>query len=270
MQHYALRNLIVILVVLIVGSALLVRFHAPTEIVTQTPSVPKETARAYFAGGCFWSMGSAFSHVPGVIDVVTGYMGGHLENPTYHDINTETTGHRETVMVLYDPTQVSYGALVAYYFSHVDPTDRSGAFVDRGESYTSAIFYQNESEHAVVNKEIEHIMGAYPGMIVTHVAQAGTFWRAEEYHQHYPEKNPTQYALYRAGSGRDARINELCAYREARGVPCVSIDNMMSMTNANLPAGSTIMPITHATLSEESDPNTQTGNATATEELMPL
>lgn len=199
-------------------------------------------------------MGSAFTHVPGVIDVVTGYMGGHLDHPTYRDINTETTGHRETVMVIYDPTKVNYEALVIYYFSHVDPTDSGGAFVDRGESYTSAIFYQTEQEHEAITKEVERIRVGYASPIVTAIEHNATFWPAEDYHQHYPEKNPTQYALYRAGSGRDARIAELCALRSAHGVPCVTehdIEGMLKFApidRANVPE------ITHASLSRESDP----------------
>ena len=107
-------------------------------------------------------------------------------------------------------------------------------------------------------------------MIVTHVTQAGTFWRAEEYHQHYPEKNPAQYALYRSGSGRDERLGELCTYRGARGVPCVGLDDMTSMTHKERAKEVTTTPITHETLSEKSDPKTMTDSATATEELMPM
>lgn len=214
--------LVVVAVVLAVGVMGMYwrahRYDTPTLV---TP-IPAGIQTAYFAGGCFWCTEADFEKVPGVTAVISGYLGGHTEHPTYPQVVTETTGHRESVEVRYDPTRVDYATLVAYFFAHIDPTDAGGSFVDRGESYTSAIFYRTEAEQEIINVEIARLTkaGAYTLPIVTSVLPLSTFWPAEEYHQDYHTKNAVRYGYYRNASGRDQKIGELCAYRETKGVPC--------------------------------------------------
>ncbi|OGZ06022.1 MAG: peptide-methionine (S)-S-oxide reductase [Candidatus Lloydbacteria bacterium RIFCSPHIGHO2_02_FULL_54_17] len=185
---------------------------------------PAETgiALAYFAGGCFWCTEADFEKLAGVIEAVSGYAGGHLENPTYPEVVKETTGHRETVEVRYDPNKVTYRTLAEYFFAHIDPTDAGGQFVDRGESYTSAIFYQSAEEHAIAEDVVKELTktGAYEKPIVTSLLPLTRFWIAEEYHQDYYKKNPLRYDYYRGGSGRDQRLKELCDFRATKKMPC--------------------------------------------------
>ena len=168
---------------------------------------------AYFAAGCFWSTESGFEKLAGVTEVVSGYMGGTLENPTYEDVLTETTGHRETVEVRYDPDVISYEELLHTFWRLHDPSDAGGAFYDRGESYTSAIFYQNEAQQQAADgaKAALELSAKFDAPIATTVAPAGTFYPAETYHQDYAQKNPEGYAAYRTASGRDAFFAEVWA-----------------------------------------------------------
>ena len=200
------------------------RTHRYDEKAIIQPVSPS-LAVAYFAGGCFWCTESDFEKVPGVVEVISGYQGGHLKNPTYVEVTKETTGHRETVEVRYDSTKVSYERLVAHFFSHIDPTDAGGSFVDRGESYTSAIFYNSTDELMVINAEIARLtsLGAYPTPIVTTILPYSTFWPAEEYHQDFYKKSSLRYEYYRNASGRDQKLSEQCAYRATKGAGCVSL-----------------------------------------------
>ncbi len=158
---------------------------------------------AYFAAGCFWSTETGFEKLAGVTEAVSGYMGGGLENPTYEDVLTETTGHRETVEVRYDPDVVSYEELLHTFWRLHDPSDAGGAFYDRGESYTSAIFYRNEAQQRAAEgaKAALELSGKFDDPVATTLAPAGTFYPAETYHQNYAQKNPEHYAAYRTASG---------------------------------------------------------------------
>lgn len=168
---------------------------------------------AYLAAGCFWSTETGFEKLAGVTEVVSGYMGGGLENPTYEDVLTETTGHRETVEVRYDPGVVSFEELLHTFWRLHNPSDAGGAFYDRGESYTSAIFYQNEAQREAAEgaKAALELSGKFDDPVATTLAPAGTFYPAEPYHQDYAQKNPEHYAAYRAASGRDAFFTEVWA-----------------------------------------------------------
>lgn len=196
------------------------RHSAPT--VPPVPTSTTSEAVAYFSGGCFWCTEADFEKLPGVSAAVSGYAGGHLPDPSYSDVTSETSGHRETVRVHYDPRIVSYRELVEYHFAHIDPLDAGGQFVDRGESYTSAIFFEREEERAAILAEIERLTNsaAFDRPIVTAVLPFTNFYPAEEYHQDYHTKNPLRYGYYRGGSGRDARLTELCTLRAKAGVPC--------------------------------------------------
>jgi peptide methionine sulfoxide reductase msrA/msrB len=161
-------------------------------------------ARALFAGGCFWSMESAFDKTYGVIDAVSGYAGGTTKNPSYE--NYAKAGHVEAVLVSYDPSRVSYEELLEVYWRHTDPTDSGGAFVDRGPEYRPIVFYSDASQKAAAEKSKAALAksGVFKKPIATEIAAAPAFYRAEEYHQKYTLKNPEAYGFYRAGSGRDA------------------------------------------------------------------
>ena len=178
----------------------------------ESPPFEGETAEAVFAGGCFWCVESDFEKLDGVIEAVSGYTGGRTENPTSEEVSREDTGHYEAVRVIYDPSQVSYEDLVAYFFRHVDPTDADGQFCDRGESYRTAVFASPE-QAATARAEIAAIeaAGVLPGPVVTPVLPLAPFYLAEDYHQDYSDKNPVRYRLYRTGCGRDARVAEVWA-----------------------------------------------------------
>ncbi|WP_139892039.1 peptide-methionine (S)-S-oxide reductase MsrA [Bacillus sp. D386] len=165
---------------------------------------------ATFAGGCFWCMVSPFDEQPGIIKVVSGYTGGHTENPTYEEVCSDTTGHYEAVQITYDPEKMSYETLLKQYWQQIDPTDAGGQFNDRGDSYRTAIFYHNEEQHRLAEDSKKELAnsGRFQKEIVTKILPAGPFYRAEEKHQHYYKKNSFHYNLYKEGSGRARFIRD--------------------------------------------------------------
>lgn len=211
----------ILLIVLGVGYGLYWRAHRYDERAVIRP-VSGDTRTAYFAGGCFWCTESDFEKLPGVREAVSGYSGGRTIDPTYVSVSSHTTGHLETVEVRYDPSIVTYEALVRYFFAHIDPTDAGGQFADQGESYTSAVFYQSETERAAVLAEIERLTdaGVYPKPLVTAVRPFERFYPAEEYHQDYWKKNALRYQYYRSGSGRNRYLATACAWRQAKSLSC--------------------------------------------------
>ena len=164
--------------------------------------------KATVAGGCFWCMHKPFDQYEGVQSVLSGYTGGHLENPTYEQIKTQTTGHREAVEITFDEEKISYKTLVDIFFKIIDPTDEAGQFIDRGERYTTAVCQhkaeQKEVAEAII-RELE-LSGKFTQPIVTKVLPAAPFYMAEDYHQHYYKKNPAAYKEEYENSGRKAFI----------------------------------------------------------------
>jgi peptide-methionine (S)-S-oxide reductase len=154
--------------------------------------------RAILAGGCFWGMEDLIRKIPGVQKTRVGYTGGHLKNPTYKDVCTETTGHAEAIEILFDPLRVSYRRLLEYFFQIHDPTtiDRQGN--DIGDSYRSHIFTTSSEQREEASKMISNIESAkkWPGKIVTKVTPLEEFWEAESYHQDYLVKNPNGYTCH--------------------------------------------------------------------------
>ncbi len=174
-------------------------------------NVPKsDLETAVFAGGCFWCMESDFEKVEGVMEVISGYTGGHKENPTYKEVSSGRTGHAEAVLVRYDPEKISYERLLEVFWRHIDPTDSGGQFVDRGSQYRSAIFYKDEIQKKLAqrSKEALQTSGLFDKPIVTEIVPLTTFYPAEDYHQDYYRKNPLRYHGYRSGSGRDAFLKK--------------------------------------------------------------
>ena len=161
--------------------------------------------QATFAGGCFWCMAPAFDGLPGVEEVVVGYTGGHVEAPTFEQVETGKTGHRHAVAVRFDPQRVSYETLLRRFWRHIDPTDPGGQFADRGPQYRTAIFWHTEEQRrlAEASRKALEAQGPFDRPIVTEILPAGPFYPAEPRHQHYHRRHPLRYALHRAASGRD-------------------------------------------------------------------
>ncbi len=197
-----MRALAALLLALLLGSC----GEAPPP---RPPAPPGGGAVAVFAGGCFWCTESDFEHVPGVIDAVSGYTGGHTQSPTYEEVTAGGTGHYEAVRVRYDPARVSYAALVRHFFRTVDPTDAGGQFCDRGESYRTAVFVAGRGERREAEAALAEANRTLGGRVVTPVLPLGAFWPAEDYHQDYYRKNPIRYRFYRSRCGRDARLREV-------------------------------------------------------------
>ena len=168
-------------------------------------------AKAYFAGGCFWCMEEAFEKVDGVIDVLSGYMGGSAKNPSYEEVSAGRTGHAESVEVRYDPRKVTYPQLLEAFWRNVDPVTPEAQFCDYGNQYRAAIFYQGEEEKRLAEESKRAIEQSkrFSTPIVTQVAPASEFYLAEEYHQDFYKKNPFRYKYYKFTCGRAQRLEAL-------------------------------------------------------------
>lgn len=184
-------------------------------LVAGAPAFAQTTAKATFAGGCFWCVEADFDKVPGVLSTTSGYIGGAVAHPTYEQVSSKTTGHAEAVEVVFDPSKVSYAALVEHFWRTIDPTTRDRQFCDIGSPYRTAIFTHDAQQAAVVKLSLEALEKAKPFKepIVTAILPATTFYPAESYHQDYYKKNPVRYAYYRASCGRDARLKQLWGKR---------------------------------------------------------
>ena len=168
-------------------------------------------AKAYFAGGCFWCMEEAFEKVDGVIEVVSGYMGGTVANPTYEQVSGGQTGHAESVEVSYDPTKISYQNLLEAFWRNVDPVTPNAQFCDHGNQYRSAVFYGTDQEKRLSEESRRTIEQSkrFAEPIVTQLVKASTFYPAEEYHQDFYKKNPIRYKYYKFSCGRAQRLEAL-------------------------------------------------------------
>ena len=177
------------------------------------PQVFGEDQVAIFAGGCFWCMQPPFDKLAneGVTSTKVGYTGGSKEQPTYEETSAGGTGHREAIEVSFDPKKISYKKLLDIYWANIDPLDAKGQFCDKGEQYTSAIFYTGEEQKkAALASQVELEKNPkFKGKIATLVLPAKKFYVAEEYHQSYYKKNPIRYKFYRFNCARDKRLLEL-------------------------------------------------------------
>ena len=173
-------------------------------IAAQAAPALSEEQVAIFSGGCFWCVESDFDAVKGVKETISGYIGGKFDNPTYQ--SHIAGGDREAVQIKFDSELVSYDELVKIFFRSVDPTDDGGQFCDRGHSYTTAIWPQNEEQAKIAMTGKEEAAKALGSEIATAIEGSAQFWPAEEYHQDYYIKNPWRYAYYRKGCGRDAAV----------------------------------------------------------------
>ncbi|MEE4136011.1 MAG: peptide-methionine (R)-S-oxide reductase MsrB [Desulforhopalus sp.] len=165
---------------------------------------PATTRTAVFGGGCFWCMEPPFEALPGVVEVKAGYSGGEAADANYQAVSSGQTGHIESVEVVYDPEKISYRELLDTFWRYIDPTDPGGQFADRGDHYTTAIFYNDAEEKAIAEASRQALAdsGVFAQPIVTAIVPAKPFYPAEEYHQDYYKKNVLHYQAYKVGSGR--------------------------------------------------------------------
>ncbi len=197
-------------VVAVTVAATIVIVRAATPGAAQAPDTSR-FAEATFAGGCFWCMEHPFDHLAGVISVTSGYTGGHTPNPTYEEVSAGHTGHAESVRIVYDPKKIAYAALLEIYWHNVDPLTPDAQFCDQGTQYRTAVFYHNEEQRQLAEeskRELER-SGRFKQPVVTAIVPASAFYPAEEYHQHYYQKNPVRYKFYRWNCGRDAPPSRL-------------------------------------------------------------
>jgi peptide-methionine (S)-S-oxide reductase len=188
---------------LLVSTAALLRADAPA------PAGARATAT--FAGGCFWCEETAFEGLDGVLSVTSGYTGGQTKNPTYEEVSSGSTGHAESVQILFDPAKISYGKLLEVFWHNIDPLQANGQFCDHGTQYRSAIFYADDGQRREAQESKKRLEQEprFQGKIVTQIVPASTFYPAEEYHQDFYKKDPVRYHEYRLGCGRDARLKQI-------------------------------------------------------------
>ena len=169
------------------------------------------SAKATFAGGCFWCVEADFDKVPGVLSTTSGYIGGTVANPTYEQVSKKTTGHAEAVEIVFDPSKVSYAQLLEKFWRTIDPTTKDRQFCDAGSPYRTAIFTHDATQAAAAQASLVALQKSKPFKepIVTQIVAAGPFYLAEDYHQDYYKKNPVRYLYYRSSCGRDARLEQL-------------------------------------------------------------
>jgi peptide-methionine (S)-S-oxide reductase len=167
------------------------------------------TAKATFAGGCFWCMEPPYDKLDGVLSTISGYAGGKKKNPTYEEVSAGTTGHTEVVQVTYDPKKITYEKLLDVFWRNVDPLTPNRQFCDVGSQYRTAIFYHDENQKRLAEESKKALSKRFKEPIVTEIVRAAEFYPAEDYHQDYYTKNPLRYKLYRYNCGRDQRLEEL-------------------------------------------------------------
>jgi peptide-methionine (S)-S-oxide reductase len=170
----------------------------------------KEYKKAYFAGGCFWCMEESFDNVKGVIKSVSGYSGGHVKNPTYRQVIYKDTGHVEAIEVLYDPKFTNYEELLKVFWVNIDPFDADGQFCDKGKSYRSVAFYQNQKEKKLIESSVSTIEKKFnKKKIVTLIWEFEIFYPAEDYHQNYYQNNFLRYLAYKSRCQREEILNKI-------------------------------------------------------------
>lgn len=197
------------------GMNALLSVKAAADISDNTASTnetsSKNHASATFAGGCFWCMEPPFDKLKGVISTTSGYMGGHVAQPTYQQVSRGGTGHAEVVQVIYDANLVDYETLLHTFWRNIDPTDARGQFCDKGCQYRTEIFYHDAEQRKIAEQSKVTLLTkkTFESDIVTDITTASRFYPAEQYHQDYYQKNPIRYKYYRYACGRDDRLEQL-------------------------------------------------------------
>tara|TARA_B100000700_G_scaffold265098_1_gene303248 strand:- start:2073 stop:2651 length:579 start_codon:yes stop_codon:yes gene_type:complete len=178
-------------------------------IVFNSQVFSQEREKAYFGGGCFWCMEESFEKTEGVIEVISGYSGGKTNNPTYEDVTYGNTGHFETVEVIYDTSKTNYKTLLDIFWINIDPFDSKGQFCDKGYSYRSVAFYQNDYQKKLIQENIKKIENEMNMKVVTYVRNFKKFYKAEDRHQDYYNEYFINYLLYKKACGREDRLNKI-------------------------------------------------------------
>ena len=169
-----------------------------------------KTETATFAGGCFWCTEADFDKVPGVISTTSGFIGGKVANPSYQQVTTGTTGHTEAVEIVFDASKVTYQKLLDVFWRNHDPLAKDRQFCDRGDMYRPGIFFHSDEQRKLAEASKLQVQSRFaPRMVQTEITKAGPFYKAEDYHQDFHEKNPVRYRVYRLNCGRDQRLEEL-------------------------------------------------------------
>jgi len=172
-------------------------------------AAPPPTAKATFAGGCFWCMEPPFEALDGVASVTSGYTGGKKRNPTYEEVSAGITGHAEAIEIVYDPSKVTYEKLLEVFWRNVDPLTPNAQFCDHGPQYRTAIFFHGDAQKKAAEESRKTLAPRFKQPIVTEIVPADAFYAAEDYHQDYYKKNPIRYKFYRSRCGRDERLKGL-------------------------------------------------------------
>tara|TARA_B110000438_G_scaffold223415_1_gene216990 strand:+ start:318 stop:896 length:579 start_codon:yes stop_codon:yes gene_type:complete len=179
-------------------------------IFTSNASSAKNIKEAYFAGGCFWCVEEFFEKTKGVEEVISGYSGGNIENPSYKEVTYGNTGHFEVAKIIYDEDIINYKKLLNLYWLNIDPFDSAGQFCDKGLSYRSVAFYRNQSEKTAIKNSISEIEKKFIGKkVVTFVMKFEKFYPAEDYHQDYYQENFMNYLLYKKACGREKTLKNI-------------------------------------------------------------
>lgn len=186
-------------------------FPVLTGLLLISPVHAEQYEKATFAGGCFWCMEPPYDKLDGVISTTSGYTGGHQKDPTYQEVSAGSTGHTESVQVVYDPKRVSYEKLLKVFWRNIDPTVRDAQFCDHGQQYRTAIFYHDDKQRQLAQRSKEMLDKTKPFKepVVTEITAASAFYAAEDYHQDFYKKNPVRYKFYRYNCGRDQRLEQL-------------------------------------------------------------
>ena len=204
MTHGPRCSVLAAIFVLFAAAGFSIDAQGATEAKNMNDAEKSGYREATFAGGCFWCMQPPFDSLSGVVETVVGYSGGTEKDPIYEQVAHGRTSHAEAVRIVFDPKKISYETLLETFWMNIDPTQRDGQFADRGRHYRTAIFYHDDSQKqkALASKKKLGESGRFSKPIVTSVEKLASFYRAEEYHQKYYEKNPIHYDAYKKGSGR--------------------------------------------------------------------
>ena len=178
-------------------------------LLFQTNSISQSLDKAYFAGGCFWCMEESFEKKEGVLEVISGYSGGITENPTYEEVPYGTTGHFETIEIIYDKNKTNYKDLLNHFWKNIDPFDAYGQFCDKGYSYRSVAFYENDEQKHFIEKNMMNLEKKFNKKIVTYVRKFDKFYKAEDKHQNYYEEKFLNYLRYKKACGREKTLNKI-------------------------------------------------------------
>ena len=184
----------------------------PFLLFLQNEAIANETdnfKKAYFAGGCFWCMEESFDKIDGVKKSISGYSGGHLKDPSYEEVIYKDTGHVETIEITYDPKIISYKNLLNVFWKNIDPFDKFGQFCDKGKSYRSVVFFQNSKQEKIIYNSIKEIEKKFQNKTVTLVWEFKKFYKAEDYHQDYYQKNFLRYLAYKKACQREEVRNKI-------------------------------------------------------------